>query len=147
MNKCKLYKAPLTRWRVTISYMTACQTAERIGKRAINQKVADSIPQPCQMTLCPWARHFTLLASEGGECPCTYCKSLWIRPSAKWLNVNVSTKREKLHLNSRRCVQYLASFEAEVTSHGVACLDPGQLALLQLAARTQVKDNQQAVAL
>ena len=33
------------------------------------------------MTLCPWARHFTLLAS--GECPCTYCKSLWMRASSK----------------------------------------------------------------
>ena len=31
----------------------------------------------------PWRvpGHFTLLAS--GECPCTYCKSLWIRASAK----------------------------------------------------------------
>ena len=27
----------------------------------------------------------------GGECPCTYCKWLWIRASAKWLNVNVKT--------------------------------------------------------
>ena len=35
----------------------------------------------CQMTLCPWARHFNLLAS--GECPCTYCKSVRIRASAK----------------------------------------------------------------
>ena len=46
------------------------------------------------MTLCPWARHFNLLAP--GECPCTYCKSLWIRASAKWLNVNVDqTKKGK----------------------------------------------------
>ena len=35
------------------------------------------------MTLCPSARHFTVLAL----CPCTYCKSLWLRASAKWLNV------------------------------------------------------------
>ena len=34
--------------------------------------------------LCPWARHFTLLAS--GECLCTYCKSLWMRASAKMTN-------------------------------------------------------------
>ena len=40
------------------------------------------------MMLCPWVRHFTLLASGG--CPCTYCKSLWIRVYAKWLNVNVN---------------------------------------------------------
>ena len=44
-----------------------------LTNRAINQKVAGSIPWACQMTLCPWARHFTLLAS--GECSCTYCKS------------------------------------------------------------------------
>ena len=42
------------------------------------------------MTLCPGARHFTLLAS--GECLCTYCKSLWIRTSAKWLNVKCNVK-------------------------------------------------------
>ena len=53
--------------------------AERLGSQAINQKVVGSIPG--QMTLCPWARHFTLLAS--GKCPCTYCKSLWIKVSAK----------------------------------------------------------------
>ena len=41
--------------------------------------------RPCQWR-CP--RHFTLLAS--GECPCTYCKLLWKRVSAKWLNVNVN---------------------------------------------------------
>ena len=29
----------------------------------------------------------TLLASK--ECPCTYCKSLWIKMSAKLLNVNL----------------------------------------------------------
>ena len=63
------------------------QVAELLGYRAGNQKVAGSLSQPCLMVLCPWARHFTLLAS--GECPCTYCKSLWIKASAKWLNVNV----------------------------------------------------------
>ena len=57
------------------------QVAERLGIRAINQKVVGSIPRPCKMTLCPWARHFTLLVSV--ECPCTYCKSLWIRVSAE----------------------------------------------------------------
>ena len=31
--------------------------------RAINHKVAGSIPGRAKMTLCPWARHFTLLAS------------------------------------------------------------------------------------
>ena len=47
--------------------------------------------QLCQMTLCPWARHFTLLAS--GECPCTYCKSLWIRASVKCKCVLLCTQR------------------------------------------------------
>ena len=53
--------------------------AERLGNRTINKEVVGLIPGHA-MTLCLWARHFTLLAS--GECPCTYCKSLWIRASA-----------------------------------------------------------------
>ena len=40
------------------------------------------------MTLCPFARQFTLLAL--GECPCTYCKSLWIRAYPKLLNVKMT---------------------------------------------------------
>ncbi|XP_062319148.1 uncharacterized protein LOC134022004 [Osmerus eperlanus] len=43
------------------------QVAERLGNRASNLKL---------MTLCPRARHFTLLAS--GECPCTYCKGRYM---------------------------------------------------------------------
>ena len=39
------------------------QLAEQLENRASNQKVAGSIPRPCKMTLCPWARHFTLLAT------------------------------------------------------------------------------------
>ena len=41
--------------------------AERLGKRAINQKVAGLIPGRAKMALCPWARalHPTCL---GGEC-------------------------------------------------------------------------------
>ena len=58
----------------------------RLGNRASNLKVASSIPGCAKWR--PWARHFTLLAL--GECPCTYCKSLWIRASAKWLNVIVN---------------------------------------------------------
>ena len=41
------------------------QMAERFGNRAINQMVAGSIPSRAKMTLCPWARHFTVLASGG----------------------------------------------------------------------------------
>ena len=37
--------------------------------------------------------NFTLLA--WGECPCTYCESLWIRASAKWLNVNMFAEDER----------------------------------------------------
>ena len=41
------------------------QMAERLGNPAINQKVAVSIPGVRKMTLCPWARRFTLLALGG----------------------------------------------------------------------------------
>ena len=40
------------------------QMAERLGNRAVNQKVSGSIPS-VPMTFCPWARHFTLLDSGG----------------------------------------------------------------------------------
>ena len=63
-----------------------CLVAERLGNQASNHCWFDS--RQWKMTLCPWARHFTLLAL--GECPWTCCKSLWIRASAKWLNVNVN---------------------------------------------------------
>ena len=59
---------------IQVKHHTAgSQVAERLGTGF------DS--WPCPTTLCRWARHFTLLAS--GECNCTYCKSLWIRASAK----------------------------------------------------------------
>ena len=56
-------------WRAGASLLDSAggQMAERLGNRAINQKVAGSI---AKMMLCPWVRHFTLLAS--GE-----NKSLW----------------------------------------------------------------------
>ena len=41
------------------------QMAERLGNQAINEKVDSSIPGHAKITLCPWARHFTLLASGG----------------------------------------------------------------------------------
>ena len=61
--------------------------AERLGNWAINQKVAGLIPGCEQIKLCPWARHFTLLAS-GGMSLYLVLESLWIRASAKLLNVN-----------------------------------------------------------
>ena len=36
--------------------------AERLRSRASNQKVAGSILGRVKIILCPWARHFTLLA-------------------------------------------------------------------------------------
>ena len=58
--------------------------AERLGNLAINQKVAGSIPGRAKMTLCPWALHPTCL---GWNVPVLYYTSLWIRASAKGLNV------------------------------------------------------------
>ena len=66
------------------NYITSARrelVAERFGNRVSDQKVVGLIPQPCNIMLCPWARHLTLLAS--GKCPCTYFKPLWIRASAK----------------------------------------------------------------
>ena len=70
------------------------QMAERLGNRAINQKVAGLIPGHVKMTMCPWARHFNLFAS-GGMSLC-YCKSLWIRV---FVNVNVAGIKCKHILN------------------------------------------------
>ena len=62
------------------------QVAERLGNQASNQKVAGLIPGRAKWHALgqgtspyfPW-----------GECPCTYCKSLWIRASkrVKWLKI------------------------------------------------------------
>ena len=57
---------------------TGSQMAERLGNQASNQKVAGSIPG-CAKLCCVLGQGTCL----GGECPCTYCKSLWIRASAK----------------------------------------------------------------
>ena len=37
-----------------------------------------------------------------GKCPCTYCKSLWIRASAKWIHVNVNVIFSKYSLETWR---------------------------------------------
>ena len=57
---------------------------EQLGNQAINQKVTGSkvqidvsLGKALQPSYLVW------------DCPCTYCKSLCIRSSAKWLNVNV----------------------------------------------------------
>ena len=82
--------------------------------------------RPCQTTLCPWARH--LLAS--GECPCTYCKSLWIRASAKWQSVNVGQAVCGKSLEDHKRLQPpepWASVPAEIIYHqvdGIAASGP-----------------------
>ena len=60
------------------------QVAERWGNRASNQKIASSIPG-CVRWRCVLGQGTLYL--PWGECPCTYCKSLWVRASAKWLHV------------------------------------------------------------
>ena len=62
------------------------QMAERSGNRAINQKIAGSIPGREKLH-CVLGQGTSPYLPQG-ECPCTYCKSLWIRASAKWLNVS-----------------------------------------------------------
>ena len=61
------------------------QMAKRLGSRAVNQKVVGSTPGSVKWhcvlgqgtsSYLPW-----------GECACTYSMLLWIRASAKWLNV------------------------------------------------------------
>ena len=57
------------------------QVAERLGNRATNLKVASSIPGHAKWR-CGLGQG-TLPYLPRGECSCTYCKSLWIRASAK----------------------------------------------------------------
>ena len=64
--------------------------AERLGSRAINHKVVGSIPG-CAKWRCVLGQGTSPYLPRG-ECPCTYCKSLWIRASAKWLNVNMQSR-------------------------------------------------------
>ena len=73
-------------WRAGNVYSTRLGSdGWAVGSRAINQKVIGSIPGHAKLhcvlgqgtsPYLPW-----------GECPCTYCKTLWIRASAK-CNVN-----------------------------------------------------------
>ena len=60
--------------------------AKRLGNWASNLKVAGSIPGSANdVVSLVKALHPTCL----GKCPSTYCKSLWIGASVKWLNGNV----------------------------------------------------------
>ena len=77
----------------SLSHTHTNQVAERLGNRASNQKFAGSIPSSAKIKLCAWARHFTLLSS--GEWVFTYCKTLWIRSSAKWLTEISHTQTHK----------------------------------------------------
>ena len=59
------------------------QMAERLGNQAINQKVAGLIPAvPNDVVSLGKALH-PVTHLLRGECPCIYCKLLWIRVSAK----------------------------------------------------------------
>ena len=58
--------------------------AEWLGRRTINQKVVGSIPGRAKWRVLGQSTSPYLLR---GEHSCTYCKSLWIRASAKWWNV------------------------------------------------------------
>ena len=61
--------------------------AEWLGNRAFNQKVAGSILGHAKWS-CVLGQGTSPYLPRG-ECSYIYCKSLWIRASAKWLHVNV----------------------------------------------------------
>ena len=61
--------------------------AERLGNQAINHKLVGLSPGCAK--LCSVLGQGTSPYLPRWECPCNYCKSLWIRMSAKCLNVNV----------------------------------------------------------
>ena len=71
------------------------QMAKRLGNRAINQKVASLIPGRAKWR-CVLGQG-TLPCLPRGEFPCTYWLALWIRESAKWLNVNKKYWRHITH--------------------------------------------------
>ena len=71
----------------TVHSQQESQVAERLGNRAGNLKVAGLIPGRSKWR-CVLGQGTSPYLPRG-ECPCTCCKSLWIRASAKWLNVNV----------------------------------------------------------
>ena len=64
------------------------QMAERLGNRVINQNIAGSIPGHAKWR-CVLGQGTSPYLPQG-KCPCNYCKSLWIRASAKWLIVEAS---------------------------------------------------------
>ena len=47
---------------------------ERFGNSAIYWLGCRFDSRPCKMTLCPWARHFRLLASGGMSLYLLYCR-------------------------------------------------------------------------
>ena len=62
-------------------YSTGGRMAEWLGSRAINQKAVGSIPSRAKLR-CVLGQGTSPYLPRG-ECPCTYCKSPWIRASAK----------------------------------------------------------------
>ena len=67
------------------------QMAEQLGSRTIYQKVVGSTTG-CAKWRCVLGQRTSLYLPRG-ECPCTCCKSLWKRESAKWLNVTKTMMR------------------------------------------------------
>ena len=61
------------------------QMPERLGNRGYQWEGWRFDSRPCKLRCVPGQGTSPYL--PWGECPCTYCKSLWIRASAKWLNV------------------------------------------------------------
>ena len=83
------------------------QVAEGLELRASNLKVASSIPG--RYTWRCVLGQGTSPHLPRGECPCTYCKSLWKRASAKWLIVNVNIQyQSKVWTHFPRIIVYLA---------------------------------------
>ena len=90
--------------------------AERLRSRAFNQKVAGCIPGHAKG--CCVLGQGTSPYLLRGECPCTNCKSLWIRASAKWLHVNVQClvawpRVQSLPANMETCWFLLSSKHEE----------------------------------
>ena len=99
-QKCQCPVWPSVNWTIVLCIWLpgesqGSQMAERWGEsvrwgsRASNPKVAGSIPRRAQNDVVSLGKALHPTYLGGGECPCIYCKSLWIRASAKWLNVNV----------------------------------------------------------
>ena len=76
----------------SVLHLLGSQVAERLGNRDSNQKVVGS---------CPGHAKWRCVLGQGtspyfprGECPCTYCKSLWISVLALTICMKPSSHRK-----------------------------------------------------